>query len=301
MQGIICASLTPVSAEGMIDIPRMAAHIRGLFEDGCSFVSPFGSTGEGASFSVREKIAALTALTDAGIDPGRLIPAAMSAALDDAVEIVRFGAAAGYRAVLVAPPFYYGGASQAGIGDYFGMLADRLGGTLPTEIVLYHIPQMTKIPFSVELIRQLIDRHGDRIAGIKDSTGNHDHTLMLQRTFPELRIFTGDDRVLPDLLAAGGAGMIGGLPNIVARDLCTIYRDPTGAGTAELRQRAAVRIQAIDDFSGIAALKAVKAKIVGDPAWRTTLPPLRALDQASTAELLGRFERSEFPFPAESA
>jgi 4-hydroxy-tetrahydrodipicolinate synthase len=301
LSGIICASLTPVSADGTIDIPRLAAHIRGLFEDGCSFVSPFGSTGEGASFSVREKLAALVALKEAGIDLGRLIPATISAALDDAAEIVRFGAEAGCRAVLVAPPFYYGGASQDGIADFFAMLADRFGGTLPTEIVLYHIPQLTRIPFGVELVRQLVARHGDRIAGIKDSTGNHEHTLMLQRTFPGLRIFTGDDRVLPDLLEAGGAGMIGGLPNIVARDLCTIYRDPKGAGTAALRERAAVRIEAVDEFGGIPALKAIKARLLGDPAWRATRPPLRPLDRAATAELLGRFERSEFPFPAEPA
>jgi len=39
----------------------------------------------------------------------------------------------------------------------------------------------------------------------------------------------------------------------------------------------------------------------GDPAWTTTLPPLRPLDGAATAELLGRFERTEFPLPAKSA
>lgn len=278
----------------------MAAHIRGLFEDGCSFVSPFGSTGEGASFSVREKLAALSGLRDAGIDLGLLIPASMSAALDDAVEVVQFGADAGCRAVLVAPPFYYG-ASQEGIADFFAMLADRFGGTLPVEIVLYHIPQLTRIAFGVELIRTLRERHGDRILGIKDSTGNREHTLMLQATFPDLRIFTGDDRVLPELLAAGGAGMIGGLPNIVARDLGRIFADPLGAGTATLRERAAVRIAAIDDLGGISALKAIKAAVTGDPAWMVTLPPLRALDEAATAELLGRFVRTEFPLPAKSA
>lgn len=278
----------------------MAAHIRGLFDDGCSFVSPFGSTGEGASFSVREKLAALKGLRDAGIDLGRLIPASMSAALDDAVEVVRFGAEAGCRAVLVAPPFYYG-ASQDGIADFFAMLADRFGGTLPVEIVLYHIPHLTRIAFGVELIRTLRKRHGDRIVGIKDSTGNREHTLMLQATFPDLRIFTGDDRVLPELLAAGGAGMIGGLPNIVARDLGRIYADPSGAGTAILKERAAIRIAAIDDLGGIAALKAVKAAMIGDAAWTVTLPPLRALGDAATAELLGRFTRTEFPLPAKSA
>jgi 4-hydroxy-tetrahydrodipicolinate synthase len=299
--GIICASLTPVTPDGSIDIDRMAAHIRGLFDDGCRFVSPFGSTGEGPSFSVREKTAALTALGVAGIDPGRLIPASMSAALDDVVEMVRFGAAGGYPAVLIVPPFYYGGASQDGIADVFAALADRFGGTLPIDIILYHIPQLTRVGFGVELVTKLMARHGRRIVGIKDSTGDRDHTLMLQQTFPQLRIFTGDDRVLGPLLAAGGAGMIGGLPNVVARDLCEIYRDPTGAGTAVLRERAAIRIQAVDDLGGIAALKAIKARVLGDPAWMATRPPLQALDAATSAELLGRFERSEFPFPSEPA
>ena len=299
--GIICASLTPVTADGSIDIARMAAHIRGLFADGCSFVSPFGSTGEGPSFSVREKIAALGALVAAGVDPGRLIPASMSAALDDVVEMVRFGAAGGYPAVLIVPPFYYGGASQDGIADFFSALADRLGGALPVDIILYHIPQLTRIGFGADLVRRLIARHGRRIVGIKDSTGDREHTLMLQRTFRELRIFTGDDRVLAPLLEAGGAGMIGGLPNIVARDLSAIYRDPSGPETAVLRERAAVRIEAVDDLGGIAALKAIKARVLGDPAWMATRPPLQPLDAAKTAELLGRFERSEFPFPSEPA
>lgn len=299
--GIICASLTPVGADGSIDIARMAAHMRGLFADGCSFVSPFGSTGEGPSFSVREKMAALEALVAAGIDPGRLIPASMSAALDDVVEMVRFGAAGGYPAVLIVPPFYYGGASQDGIADFFAALADRLGGTLPVDIILYHIPQLTRVGFGAELVRKLMARHGRRIVGIKDSTGDRAHTLMLQQNFPELRIFTGDDRVLAPLLAAGGAGMIGGLPNVVARDLAAIYRNPTGAETAALRERAAVRIEAVDDLGGIAALKAIKARVLGDPAWTATRPPLQPLDAAATAELLGRFERSEFPFPSEPA
>ncbi len=299
--GIICASLTPIAADGSVDIDRMVAHFSGLFADGCRFISPFGSTGEGPSFSVREKIAALAALTAAGVDPRRLIPASMSAALGDVEEMVRFGADGGYPAVLIVPPFYYGGASQDGVADFFAALADRFGGTLPVDIILYHIPQLTRIGFGVELVTKLIARHGSRIVGIKDSTGDREHTLMLQRTFPELRIFTGDDRVLAPLLEAGGAGMIGGLPNIVAKDLSAIYRDPNGTETAVLRERAAVRIEAVDDLGGIAALKAIKARVLGDPAWMATRPPLQPLDATRTEELLGRFARSEFPFPSEPA
>lgn len=275
----------------------MKSHIEGLFASGCSFVSPFGSTGEGASFSVREKRAALTALQHAGVPMERLLPASMSPALDDAVESIGLGVSLGCRAVLVAPPFYYGGASQAGIAAFFATCAERLGGTLPIDIVLYHIPALTRIPYGVELVRTLMREHGSRIVAIKDSTGDREHTLMLQQTFPELRIFTGDDRVLPDLLDAGGAGMIGGMPNVVADDLCAFYRDRHGPQAATSRDRARQRIEAVDVHGGISALKALKARISDDPAWALPLPPLSPLDAPGTAQLLGSFRQSEFPFP----
>ncbi len=297
--GIIAASLTPVTDTRSIDIARLKSHFDWLFAAGCSFVSPFGSTGEGASFSVREKRAALAALQQAGVPMDRLIPASMSAALDDAVATIAAAADLGCRAVLIAPPFYYGATSQDGIAAFFEAAAGRFGGSFPLDVVLYHIPAMTKVGYGVELVQRLIARHGKRIVGIKDSTGDRTHTLMLARTFPNLRIFTGDDRVLPDLLAAGGAGMIGGLPNVNAIELCQFFADPAGPASAGLRDRAAQRIVAVDDHGGIVALKAVKARISGDPAWLRPLEPLLPLPPAGVAALIDSFQHSQFQFPGD--
>nr|WP_055046407.1 dihydrodipicolinate synthase family protein [Devosia sp. A16] len=291
--------MTPVSDTGSIDVARLKSHLDWLFAAGCSFVSPFGSTGEGASFSVREKRAALAALQQAGAPMDRLIPASMSPALDDAVATIAAAADLGCRAVLIAPPFYYGAASQDGIAAFFEASANRFGGTFPLDVVLYHIPAMTKVGYGVELVQRLIARHGRRLVGIKDSTGDRAHTLMLAQTFPELRIFTGDDRVLPDLLAAGGAGMIGGLPNVNAVELCRFFADPTGPEAQGLRDRAAQRIVAVDEHGGIIALKAVKAQISGDAAWLRPLEPLLPLPAAGIAALLDSFRRSQFHFPGE--
>lgn len=297
--GIVAASLTPVTDTGSIDIARLKSHFEWLFAAGCSYVSPFGSTGEGASFSVREKRAALAALQQAGVPMHRLIPASMSAALDDAVATIAAATDLGCRAVLIAPPFYYGATSQDGLAAFFEAAASRFGGSFPLDVVLYHIPAMTKVGYGVELVQRLIARHGKRIVGIKDSTGDRAHTLMLARTFPNLRIFTGDDRVLPDLLAAGGAGMIGGLPNVNAVELCQFFDDPSGPASAGLRERAAQRIVAIDEYGGITALKAVKARISGDAAWMQPLEPLLPLAQAGVAALLASFRQSQFQFPGE--
>ena len=294
--GIVAASLTPVTADGQVDIDRMKRHFDWLFASGCSFISPFGSTGEGPSFSVAEKHAALVALQGAGVDMSRVIPAAMSAAIDDTVASIRTAKALGCRAVLIVPPYYYGSASQGGIADFFAACAAPFGGNFPLDVVLYHIPQMSKIGFSTTLIETLVARFPNRIVGIKDSTGNRDHSVMLARTFPTLRIFTGDDRVLPDLLEAGGAGMIGGLPNIVAPDLCAFFADPKGAQSAAIMERAARRIVAIDDFGGIAALKAIKAEFYRDDAWTRHKAPLRAIDAETYAKLRAAFIASAFEF-----
>ena len=297
--GIVAASLTPVTDTGSIDIVRLKSHLDWLFAAGCSYVSPFGSTGEGASFSVREKRAALAALQQAGVPMDRLIPASMSAALDDAVATIAAATALGCRAVLLAPPVYFGAAGQDGIAAFFEAAANRFGGMFPLDVVLYHIPAMTKVGYGVELVQALVARHGRRIVGIKDSTGDRAHTLMLARTFPNLRIFTGDDRVLPDLLAAGGAGMIGGLPNVNAIELCRFFASPTGPEAAGICERAAQRIAAIDDHGGIIALKAVKARIAGDAAWMRPLEPLLPLSAAGVTALIDSFRQSQYQFPGE--
>ncbi len=294
--GIIAASLTPILADGKVDIARMKRHFDWLFASGCSFISPFGSTGEGPSFSVTEKHAALVELQALGVDMGRIIPAAMSAAVDDTIASIRTAQALGCRAILIVPPYYYGSANQDGIADFFAAAAAPFGGNFPLDVVLYHIPQMSKIGFSRELIEALITRFPGRIVGIKDSTGNRDHSVMLARTFSHLRIFTGDDRVLADLLDAGGAGMIGGLPNIVAPDLCAFFADPKGARSAAIMEQAARRIVAIDEFGGIAALKAIKAETYKDHEWTRHKAPLRPIDAQTYAKLRAVFDATAFEF-----
>lgn len=292
----MAASLTPLAEDGSVDIGRMKHHFDWLFAQGCSFVSPFGSTGEGPSFSVAEKHAALTALKAAGVDMGRVIPAAMSAAADDTIASIRTALALGCRAILIVPPYYYGSASQTGIADFFAACAAPFGGNFPLDVVLYHIPAMSKIGFSPDLVTELVTRFPNRIVGIKDSTGNRDHSVMLAKTFPNLRIFTGDDRVLPHLLAAGGAGMIGGLPNVVAPDLCAFFAAPKGPAAQTIMDRAAVRIAAVDDYGGISALRALKAEAYGDPAWTQPKAPLRALESDIYAKLRAAFVGSGFQF-----
>jgi len=271
--GIITAILTPVRDDLTIDTGRLIAHARDLLARGGSRISTFGSTGEGVAFAPAEKRAAVGALLAAGIRADQLLPAIMTSSPAIAAAELSDLAAMGCRDVLVLPPFYYRDPGLDGLVAFYEALYERAGRP-PVRLVLYNIPALSGVTITHELVRALQAGRGAPIAGIKDSTGDVDSGLAYVRAFPELAVFTGDDRVLPHLLRAGGAGMIGGLPNLYVEDLAALYRDPDGPDAAALAALAAERIAHIDGNGGLLALKAGLAERHRDEAWRRAMPPL---------------------------
>lgn len=294
LKGIIAASLTPVTGRFAIDARRLALHCARLLDEGCAFVSTFGTTGEGASFSTREKVGALRAMREVGTDMGRQIPAVMTASSDEAGRLVAEAAALGCRGALVLPPFYYANAGEEGIVAFFETLLERAGNP-DIDLLLYNIPVFSRISFTPSLVGRLMARFGSRIVGIKDSTGSIENAVMLAERFPALSIFTGDDRVLTRLVAAGGAGLIGGMPNVFARDLRTLLEAPDAEGAGQLAARAATRIEAVDGNGGLLALKAVLAAVHDDGEWARAMPPLVALSEEQRRPVFAAFVQTGYP------
>jgi 4-hydroxy-tetrahydrodipicolinate synthase len=294
--GIVAASLTPVTEDLEIDSVRLAVHVSDLLGQGCRFVSTFGTTGEGASFTVAQKVASLEALGQAGIDMTRLMPAVMSPTVDGAARNLAALARLRCRAAVVLPPYYYG-ATNAGVAEFFDAVISRIPGA-EIGLVLYNIPQLSRVAFDAELVRTLTAKHGRRIVGLKDSTGSRDNAVMLAETFPDLSIFVGDDRVLPDLLNAGGAGLIGGLPNLFARSSVAFYDAPKAAHAADLVAQARARIEAVVSHGDLIALKAALAIYRDDLAWNRTMPPLVPLSGDRAGQVVRAFAATGYRYRA---
>ena len=64
--GLSCALSTPFTSQDMIDLPAFSEHARWTLAKGCDGVTVFGTTGEGASVSTKERITTMSYFAGAG-------------------------------------------------------------------------------------------------------------------------------------------------------------------------------------------------------------------------------------------
>jgi 4-hydroxy-tetrahydrodipicolinate synthase len=75
LPGIWPTLLTPLDDRLNIAHAKFAAHARALIAAGCGGVTPFGTTGEGPSFGLDERRAAIDALIAGGVSDSGIVDA----------------------------------------------------------------------------------------------------------------------------------------------------------------------------------------------------------------------------------
>ena len=140
LEGVIVALLTPVDREGKVDHGALRQLVERLTSRGVAGVSPLGSTGEGYSLGLDQRLAVVDTVAESVTAGMPVIPGVFAHNHEQAVAEIAAYAGHGATAVLAAPPAYYPltPAEQQG---YFGRLADATA--LP--LVIYNIPVFTKI------------------------------------------------------------------------------------------------------------------------------------------------------------
>jgi 4-hydroxy-tetrahydrodipicolinate synthase len=290
LKGLWCATLSPLDTRGAFDATRLATHAQRLFAAGVDGIAPFGTTGEGQSFSVAERRSGLDALIAAGIAPQRILAATGCAALPDAIELTRHALAAGCAGALVLPPFFFKDVTDEGIYAAYAALIDGVGDDR-LRLYLYHIPQVSGVGLSVAMVTRLAAAYPGIVAGVKDSSGSFDNSRALVDALPQLSIFVGHEPHLPQLRKLGGAGTICGIANLYPRLMRRLYDgslDSNPGGELPLIESV---IAALMRFPIFGALKSLQAELSGEQSWRALRAPLlplsgadaRALNQAVAA------------------
>lgn len=286
--GVYCASATPVLADLSPNLPAFTAHCRWLISEGCTGVALLGTTGEANSFSSAERKAILEAALAGGLTPDQLLPGTGLANIPETVDLTRHALAQGVTRVVMLPPFYYKGVSDEGLFAAYARTIEAIGDAR-LQVILYHIPQVSGVAISHDLIDRLRTAFPQTVVGIKDSAGKLDNMQAMISRFDGFSVLAGADPLLLPLMQIGGAGCITATSNLVGRDLALVYRGATDPAQATAVAAAQARIEAFRNLSNsyvqLPAIKGMIRYLTGDAGWSRMRPPLVDLTPAERADL----------------
>jgi 4-hydroxy-tetrahydrodipicolinate synthase len=284
----IAAIATPFRPDLSVDREALVAHASWLFDNGCDGLVLFGTTGEAVSLTVAERKSTLERLMESGIAADKIVVGTGCCAVADTVELTKHASDMGAAGALVLPPYFYKNVADEGLSAYYDGVIRECGGSSP-PLYLYHIPQVAGAGVSLQLVQRLVDAHGDKIRGYKDSSGDWSHTASLLERFPALDIFVGSETLLLESLNAGGAGCISAGVNVQPARVRAVIEGWQSGNVAQL-QSVASTVRAALEKSGplIAAIKAVLAALHGRENWTVARPPLEPLPRAAATGLLAK-------------
>ncbi len=292
-RGIWPALLTPLNAALDIDIPVFARHACQMLDAGCTGVTPFGTTGEGPSFSVAERIAAIDGLIAEGVPAGRILVSTSCAALPDTIALTRHAVQSGTYGCLILPPFFLKGVPDQGIINAYRQVIDKVADER-LRVVLYHIPQVSGVsgvPLSHHVVDTLHTLYPQTIIGIKDSGCQRETSLAFAKAFmPPLQVWVGNEPDLQVMAAQGSVGAVSGVGNVLPRLLQRLVAQHDGPNAARDLQRVKDFIAILGGYGMTAAFKGIMAILSNQPNWRHVRAPLVALDDAEFDRLVAEMK-----------
>jgi len=284
LRGVIAATATPLHPDYSPDLPRLVQHCRALLDGGCDGINLLGTTGEATAFSVEQRLTVMGAVADAGLPLQRFMVGTGVCALEDTVRLTRSAADMGYAGALVLPPFFYPDVPAAGLTGLIDELVRRSAHPR-LALYLYHIPQNTGVPWPLEVVAEMRQRHPEVLVGLKDSAGDQAYARAVAKALPGFDVFPSSEAALGQATVDGFAGCISATTNLTAAVAQEAWSSQgTAAGEAAVRKAGDLRAL-IAKFPLVASVKAALAARYNDPGWARIGLPLRPLSAEQAAQL----------------
>ena len=286
---VLTAIVTPLGADGEVELDRFRALARHLVENGSDGLAVTGSTGEGATLTDDEKVLLWrTAVEEVG-DRSTVVAGAGTYDTHHSVELARRAAGAGVDGLLVVAP-YYNKPPQRGIVAHFQAVADAT--ELP--VIAYNIPGRVIVNIEPETMTELAAIPTVRaVKQAYDDLAQARHIVDLG-----LDLYAGDDDLILPFLELGGVGGICVHTHVVGPQVKELVRR-FGEGDVEGARRLDEELRpALDLLKVVVNPIAIKAalNLLGHEVGGLRLPLVEASAEEREAvrgclERLGLLER----------
>jgi 4-hydroxy-tetrahydrodipicolinate synthase len=289
---VYAASVTPLKPDFSPDLESLPALLAFFASRGCDGALLLGTTGEGPSFSARERQALFRAALEVRqAHPSfRLLAGTGTPSMEETIEITKQAFNLGFDGAVVLPPYYFRKVSDEGLFAWFSQI---MGKAVPEGAYLlgYHFPKVSGVPLSIDLLARLKDEFPGRFAGLKDSSADSDYARQLGERFGgDFAVMSGTDSLFSQALSWGASGCITAPANLFSPDLKHIWDlHQQGKTDPRIEARIATARRFVDSYPPAPPLlKAMLARGHGFPRWpvRPPLLPLPAEVEEKAADEL---------------
>ncbi|HNH34307.1 MAG TPA: 4-hydroxy-tetrahydrodipicolinate synthase [Rhodocyclaceae bacterium] len=211
IQGSIPAIVTPMQADGSLDLSSLRSLIDWHLAEGTDGFVVVGTTGESPTVDFDEHCSLIRAAVEQVAGRVPVIAGTGANSTAEAIELARYAKEIGADAHLSVVP-YYNKPTQEGLYRHFRSIAEAVD--LP--MIVYNVPGRTVADLANDTTLRLAEVPG--VIGIKDATGNIERgTDLLKRAPAGFSVYSGDDATALALMLFGGSGTISVTANVAPR------------------------------------------------------------------------------------
>lgn len=227
IHGSIVAIVTPMHADGSLDLPGLRKLIDWHIAEGTDGIVIVGTTGESPTVTVDEHCELIKVAVEHTARRIPIIAGTGGNSTAEAIALTRYAKSVGADASLLVVP-YYNRPTQEGMYQHFKKIAE----SVDFPAMLYNVPGRTVADLSNDTILRLAALPG--IFGLKDATANLARGSDLMRLAPStFAVYSGDDATAMALMFCGAKGNISVTANIAPRAMHDLCAAAMAGNTAE--------------------------------------------------------------------
>lgn len=214
---LICAMVTPFNDNNEIDYECVTMLVKEIENNKNTAIVVAGSTGEGHSLSLIEKINLFKYVKS--ITKLKVIYCISHNNIDlvkDEIKELNLLSPDGY---LVTVP-YYNLPPQRGIYLYF----KEISMITNIPIVIYNVPSRVGTSIDYSTIRKLI-KSCSNIVGIKEASSDTNLISLLKKNHPSFLCYIGNDEMYFDALTKGADGIISVMSIVYGKEMEELYEE----------------------------------------------------------------------------
>src|SRR5690606_29992869 len=256
--GLIAAGFSPFKVDGTPDLDKIPPLVDKLIEQGINGFYLMGSTGEGVSVKLEERLAITEAYFEAVNRRVPIIVNVTHSSYGASADLSRHAVQMGADALSATAPSYYG---ISGINQLIYAVEKITDCQDQIPFIYYHIPGKTGLNFKMHLFLEQLEKRIPQLGGIKYTAASMDDFMICKENFGDrYKMFFGVDELFLPALAMEADTFIGSTYNFMLpyyKNILGNYRTENHKLALDNYLSVVEIINAFLKYDGLAAQKAI--------------------------------------------